>query len=76
MLDSLREHNIGIELSTKGLRKIGDYYPRGNILSEIAVRNLPVVISDDAHKTEELGYAFADAEQILSDYNITNRIKF
>lgn len=76
VLDSLREHNIGIELSTKGLRKIGDYYPSGNILSEIAVRNLPVVISDDAHKTEELGYAFADAEQILSDYNITNRIKF
>lgn len=76
LLDEMAKHDIGTELSTKGLRKIGCYYPCEQILNQIAQRNLKTVISDDAHDVSELGTFFAEAEHLLLQYNISNRINF
>ncbi len=35
-----------------------------------------MVISDDAHKVEELGFDFDKAEERLSEFGILNRIMF
>jgi len=76
ILEALQNQNVGMEISTKGLRKIGDFYPCGWILDEAAKRNIKMVISDDAHKIEELGMDFAKAESALLAHNIKNRLKF
>ena len=76
VLAALQENNIGIELSTKGLRKIGDFYPCSWILDEVARLGIKVVISDDAHKTTEMGNNFDKAELELSKRNIVNRMRF
>lgn len=76
VLDVIAKNNVGLEISTKGLRKIGDYYPCEQIQREAAKRNISVVISDDAHKIEELGYGFADAEDKLFANNLLNRLVF
>ncbi|MBQ8671323.1 MAG: histidinol-phosphatase HisJ family protein [Alphaproteobacteria bacterium] len=76
ILEALQNQNVGMEISTKGLRKIGDFYPCGWILDEAAKRNIKMVISDDAHKIEELGMDFAKAESALLAHNIKNRMKF
>lgn len=76
VLDSLAAHNCGIEISTKGLRKINDFYPSSEILKQVAERNIKTVISDDAHSVGELGADFAKAEKELQKYDITNRLHF
>lgn len=74
LIKSLKENNTGTEISTKGLRKIGDYYPAPEILRQIAAEGVKVIISDDAHRTTELGYDFDKAEQELQKYGIINMI--
>lgn len=69
VVKALKEAGMGCEFSTKGLRKDGDYYPQNNILRELVKEKVPLVISDDAHKTTELGYAFDKAENVLKEVN-------
>ena len=76
VLDALQKNNTAMEISTKGLRKIGDFYPSASVLDEAAKRDIAFVISDDAHKTEELGMDFEKAEAELKKYGITKRLKF
>ena len=76
LLDALQKTDTALEISTKGLRKIGDFYPSSSILQEAAKGNIAFVISDDAHKTEELGLDFDKAEEALKKYGISKRLKF
>lgn len=76
ILDALQCQNRGMEISTKGLRKINDFYPSTEILTEAAKRSIPFVISDDAHAVAELGDRFDLAEAALAKHNIQHRIKF
>ena len=76
VLDALASHNVAMEISTKGLRRVNDYYPSGNILDAAAARNICFVISDDAHSLEEVGANFAGAEKALQQHGITRRLHF
>ena len=76
LLEALKISGIGAEISTKGLRKIGDFYPDEWFLKKIKEQGIPMVISDDAHKVEELGFDFDKAEERLSEFGILNRIMF
>ncbi len=76
ILDALQCQNRGMEISTKGLRKINDFYPSDEILTEAAKRSIQFVISDDAHAVAELGDRFDLAEAALANHNIQHRIKF
>lgn len=72
----LKKYGVGTEISTKGLRKIGDFYPCGWLLEKIAEANIPVVISDDAHRVSEMADNFETAEKALQKYKIKNRLHF
>ncbi len=75
VVKALAETGVACEVSTKGLRKIGDYYPQKIILDELIKQKVPLVISDDAHNVNELGYAFDQAEKDLSLYPDVKRFK-
>jgi len=76
VLDALAQTSTGMEISTKGLRRINDFFPAAWVLDAVAERNIAMVISDDAHRTSELGDAFDKAEQALMQHKISNRLKF
>lgn len=76
IVSQLQKYGVGTELSTKGLRKIGDFYPCGWLLEKIAEANIPVVISDDAHRVSEIADSFERAETVLQKYKIKNRLHF
>jgi len=76
IINSLEKYGVGTELSTKGLRKIGDFYPCDWLRKEISQKNITVVISDDAHKISEVGKDFAKAEETLKKYGMVNRLHF
>ena len=74
VLKTLAATDTGIEVSTKGLRKDGYTYPYGWMLQEIANLGIKVVLSDDAHRVNELADHFADAEKMLEQYKICRRL--
>lgn len=70
----LSEENVATEISTKGLRKLGYFYPSESWLKVLVEENVQMVISDDAHKIDELGYMFDSAEKTLSDMGFEKRL--
>lgn len=65
IIEALSETQMPVELNTKGLEKIGDFYPAHWMLKEIGKRNIPTLISDDAHKVSDIGIHFDLAEKYL-----------
>ncbi len=76
VLQALQSTNTALEVSTKGLRKIGDFYPDSVILRRAGRMGIAAVVSDDAHCAEELGEDFARAELAIQISGIKRRLKF
>lgn len=76
ILDALAKTGTAMELSTKGLRKIDDFYPDFGMLQAAVKRDITLVISDDAHCVGELGMDFERAEQALQKAGAFHRLKF
>jgi histidinol-phosphatase (PHP family) len=76
IIDALLRTNTALEISTKGLRKIGDFYPDDKLITKAADKGVIFIVSDDAHKTEELGADFDKAEAVLAKHHITKILKF
>jgi histidinol phosphatase-like PHP family hydrolase len=49
-------------------------YPSAWIIKELNKRNVPVVISDDAHRIEQIGENFVVAESLLEELHYQNRL--
>lgn len=75
VIEALAAGKTGFELSTKGLRKNDEMYPAAWIVKELNKRDVPVVISDDAHRIEQIGENFAIAESLLEELHYQNRFK-
>ena len=75
VLNALEQNNVALEISTKGLRRINDFYPDALLLDAVSERNIAMLINDDAHYTSELGADFDKAEQALKNHGITKRFK-
>ena len=76
LIKTLAAHNVATEISTKGLRKSDYFYPDSDMLKNAIKNNVKIVISDDAHRTNELGYRFDYAEDTLRQYDCTSRWNF
>lgn len=75
VIEALAKTGMATELNTKGMLTIGDYYPSPWILKELKAHNVPIVISDDAHHTDQMGRYFAEAEVMLDAIGYKNRWK-
>ena len=76
VLQALQKTDTALEVSTKGLRKTGDFYPDPLILRQAGRMGIAAIISDDAHCALELGEDFAQAEDVIKKAGITRRLKF
>ena len=76
VVDCLEKCKTATELSSKGLRKRGDFYPADKLIREIVRRQIPLVVSDDAHRTGELGFEFAKADEYLRELGCRRRWQF
>lgn len=74
VIEALAKSKTGFELNTKGLRFCTEMYPSPWIVKELNKRNVPVVISDDAHHINQIGENFDVAESLLQKMNYNNRI--
>lgn len=75
LIDTFGKYKTPFELNTSGWTKYGTQHPDDSFLIRLRDKNVPIVISDDAHSTSMLAQHFAKAEQLLQDLNYTNRWK-
>lgn len=73
-LDSISKSNTAIEINTSFYR---DYcyepYPSNRILNMASKRNIPVLISDDAHEVKNIGRHFDEARRLMIDMKLRSR---
>lgn len=68
-LDTIQETGGIVEVNTRGIykKRSEDLYPGKPILQSIRKRNIPVTISTDAHRPEELTAYFDETVKILTE---------
>lgn len=68
----IHKNNIIVEINSRGLykKRCSEFYPADFILEGIAKKNIPVVISSDAHKSEELSFFYDEAITKLKSFGI------
>ncbi len=71
VIEELAKHKMPIEVNT-GLQP--EPYPAFRILKMAARADLPVLISDDAHRAEQIGRFFDSAEQLCNRAGVKNRL--
>lgn len=66
-LTLIKEKSLIVEVNTRGIykKRSEDFYPSTWILPIMREMNIPVVISSDSHKAEELTLCFEEAEKAL-----------
>lgn len=66
-LTLIKEKSLIVEVNTRGIykKRSEDFYPSTWILPIMREMNIPVVISSDSHKAEELTLCFDEAEKAL-----------
>ncbi len=70
-IESIAESKTAIEINTSFYRSFCyEPYPSKRILEMVAQNNVPVLISDDAHETKNIGRHFDEAGQLIRDLNL------
>ena len=65
----IKEKSLIVEINTRGIykKRSDDFYPSTWLFPIMKEMNIPVIISSDAHKAEELTLCFKEAEEALRD---------
>lgn len=76
-LDLAKEAGLAIEVSTGGLRKpIAEIYPAPAILRAMKEREIPIVLSSDAHAPEEVGAGYAESLALVREVGYHELVVF
>lgn len=71
-IDAVAHSNTPIEINTGLYRpECDEPYPSSRILKMVAAKNIPVLISDDAHKAEQIGRHFSRAYDLAKSCGVT-----
>ncbi len=70
-VEAFAEADVAVELSTAGLRKpVGEMYPARAFLEMCAEARVPVALSSDAHRPEDIGADYGQALELLAELSI------
>jgi histidinol-phosphatase (PHP family) len=76
-VDAIAESGLAVELSTAGLRKpAGELYPSRDFLAMCVEANVPVALSSDAHRPEDVGADYDQALAQLADLGVSELCVF
>jgi histidinol-phosphatase (PHP family) len=65
------EAGVAVELSTAGLRKpVGEMYPAPAFLGMCVEAGVPIALSSDAHRPEDVGAGYDRALELLSELGV------
>ena len=76
-IEVIAANDVAIELSTAGLRKpCAEMYPSLEFLQLAREADIPIVISSDAHRPEEVGAEFPAAIALAREAGYTHSARF
>ena len=77
-LDLIKEKDLIVEVNTRGLykKRSDSLFPDGDTLKKAINLDIPLIISSDAHKPEELNYYFDYAVEKLLGYGCNKVMYF
>lgn len=77
-LELISEKGLIVEVNTRGnyKKRFPGLFPDGITLQKVKKLNIPVIISSDAHKPEEINMGFNEAVSRLKDFGFTEVMKF
>jgi len=67
-LRAIKQSNMTLELNSSGLRKpIGEIYPSIGLLELAYELDIPITLSSDAHKIEQIGYGYDEVVSLAKE---------
>jgi histidinol-phosphatase (PHP family) len=76
-MEPIAASGIAVEVSTAGLRKpVGEIYPARAFLEMVVDAGNPIALSSDAHTTDQLGYGYEQALELLDQVGVTELAVF
>ena len=66
LVETLYKTKTACEINTKCMRTTGTPSPTWNLIDEMIKKEIPLLISDDAHRIEDAGALFEEVEEKLS----------
>jgi histidinol-phosphatase (PHP family) len=70
-VEGIAESGVAVEVSTAGLRKpIGEIYPARAFLEMCVAAGVPVALSSDAHRPEDVGAGYERALELLAECGV------
>jgi histidinol-phosphatase (PHP family) len=78
LLDTIEQSGVIIEVNTRGIykKRCDELYPGQWILKEIRKKGLPVTLSSDAHRPEEINGYYAETLEILKNIGFKSLVYF
>ncbi len=76
-VEAFAEAGVAVEVSTAGLRKpVAEIYPARAFLEMCVEARVPVALSSDAHRPEDVGAGYEQALELLGELGITELAVF
>jgi histidinol-phosphatase (PHP family) len=76
-MEPIAASGIAVEVSTAGLRKpVGEIYPARGFLEMVVDAGNPIALSSDAHTTDQLGFGYEQALELLDQVGVTELAVF
>ena len=77
VLEHIKKRDLVIEINTGGLRKdVKEQYPSFEIIQKMHELDIPIILSSDAHKPDELAYSFKNILTKLKKIGFTQLAHF
>jgi len=73
LLDLIKSKGMAVEINTSGLRKGNlSQFPNDDIARELIQRDIPLVLSSDAHRPEDVGQQFREYTEKAKSWGLTH----
>ena len=77
VMDIIEKTGKVVEINTSGkLKGLSNHFPSDEIVKELIRRSIPLTLSSDAHKPEEVGFMFEDFIIKAKKWNLTELYQF
>jgi histidinol-phosphatase (PHP family) len=78
LLEIIAQSGVIVEVNTRGIykKRCDELYPGQWILKEIKRKNIPITLSADAHRPEEIDGYYAETLEILRNIGFNNLVSF
>lgn len=72
----IKKHNLIVEINLRGLykKRCNTFYPSPSIIQQLAKADVPMIISSDAHKAEELNLFYNETVSIIQQLGVRHLV--